>query len=229
MLYDISPLVDRSIAVWPGDTPYAARDLLRIEDGASVHLSTITLSCHTGAHADAPCHYVAGAPGIDAVPLERYLGPCVLVDVRPADHAIRPDDVDPAALDGAPRVLFRTRSSTDRSVFPDPLTCLTPELVDWLADRGVVLIGLDSPSVDRFDSKDLPSHKALWRRGVANLECLELDGVPTGRYELIALPLRLQGRDASPVRAILRHPDPAVPGSGPSRPGDTSETGSTPT
>ena len=69
---------------------------------------------------------------------------------------------------------------------------------------GVVLVGLDSPSVDRFDSKDLPSHKALARHGIANLECLALDGVPAGRYEIVALPLRLKGRDASPVRAILR-------------------------
>jgi len=203
-IYDISPVVDADIAVWPGDTPYSAKDLLRIEDGSSVHLSTLTFSCHTGAHADAPCHYVAGAPGIDAVPLERYLGPCRLIDVRPADHAIRPDDLGGVDLSGAERLILRTRDEADRTVFPDPLTCLTPELVHFAADAGVVLIGLDSPSVDRFDSKDLPSHKALHERGVANLECLELAGVPPGDYELIALPLRLAGRDASPVRAILR-------------------------
>ena len=57
---------------------------------------------------------------------------------------------------------------------------------------------------DRVDSKDLPSHRALFRHGIANLECLELGGVPEGRYELIALPLRLIGFDASPVRAVLR-------------------------
>ncbi len=93
---------------------------------------------------------------------------------------------------------------TDRSVFPDPLTCLTVELIEYLAERGVVLIGLDSPSFDRFDSKDLPCHQALYRHGIANLEGLALEGVPTGRYELIALPLKLKGRDASPVRAVLR-------------------------
>jgi arylformamidase len=190
--------------VWPGDTPYAAKDLLRIEDGASVHLSTITLSCHTGAHADAPCHYAAGAAGIDKAPLAKYLGPCVLVDVRPEDHAIRPGDVGAIDLVGAPRVLFRTRDTADRTVFPDPLTHLTVELIDWLAAKGCVLIGLDSPSVDAFDSKDLPCHKALLKHGIVNLECLELGGVAGGRYELIALPLRLKGRDASPVRAILR-------------------------
>jgi arylformamidase len=204
VIYDISPLVDESIAVWPGDSPFSSEDLLRIEDGASVDLSTIRLSCHTGAHADAPSHYLAGAPSIDEVPLDAYLGPCRLVDVRPEGHAVRPRDLGDLDLRGTPRLLLRTRERTDRTVFPAPLTCLTPELVEWLAARRVVLVGLDSPSVDRFDSKDLPCHKALHRHGIVNLEGLELDGVPAGRYDLVALPLRLKGRDASPVRAVLR-------------------------
>lgn len=204
LLYDISPLVDEKIAVWPGDTPYAARDLLRMEDGAPVHLSTLTLSCHTGAHADAPGHYVKGAEGIDAVPLARYLGPCLLVDVKPRDHAVRPEDLAGVDLKGAERVLLRTGCIKDRTVFPEPVTCLTVELVEHLAAARIVLVGLDSPSFDRFDSKDLPVHKALYKAGIANLENLALAGIPPGRYELIALPLRLKGRDASPVRAVLR-------------------------
>ena len=204
ILHDISPLVDESIAVWPGDSPYEAEDLLRIEDGESVHLSTLTLSCHTGAHADAPCHYVEGAPGIDEMPLEKYVGPCVLVDVRPADGAVGPGDLVEVDLEGAPRLLLRTGCAKDRTVFPEDLTSLKSELAPWLADRGVVLVGVDSPSVDRFDSKELPAHTALFAHGIVNLEGLQLEGVPEGRYELIALPLRLKGRDASPVRAVLR-------------------------
>jgi arylformamidase len=204
ILHDISPLVDESIAVWPGDSPYEAEDLLRIEDGESVHLSTLTLSCHTGAHADAPCHYVAGAPGIDEAPLEKYLGPCVLVEVRPEGGAVGPDDLGGVDFQDTPRLLLRTGCVKNRMVFPDALTSIEPGLAPWLADRGVVLVGLDSPSVDRFDSKDLPAHKALFEHGIVNLESLQLEGVPEGRYELIALPLRLKGRDASPVRAVLR-------------------------
>ena len=204
MIWDISPLIDESIAVWPDDTTYRARDTLRLRDGDSVNLSDIRLSCHTGAHADAPNHYVDDAPGIDEVPIERYLGDCVLVDVSPRDNAIRPEDLDGVELNGATRVLLRTGCYRDRTTFPDPLTCLTPELVQFFALRRIVLIGLDSPSVDRFDSKDLPSHKAMHAHGIAILENLQLEGVPAGRYELIALPLRLKGRDASPVRAILR-------------------------
>lgn len=204
MIYDISPLVDPRVAVWPGDTPFSAKDLLRIEEGHAVHLSAITLSCHTGAHADAPSHFLREAPSIDAVPLVRYLGPCRLLDVRPKDGVIRPEEVEKADFSASPRVLFRTRDRQDRTAFPATFTVLSVELIDWLADRGVVLIGLDSPSVDTFESKDLPCHKALYARGIANLESLDLTGVPEGRYELIALPLRLRGRDASPVRAVLR-------------------------
>ena len=204
MIYDISPLIDESIAVWPGDSEPEARDILRIRDGSSVNLSTVSLSCHTGAHADAPNHYVDDAPGIDEVPLERYIGECVLVDVDPRNNAIRPEDLEGVDLNGTARVLLRTGCYRTRTEFPDPLTCLTPELVQSLALRRVVLIGLDSPSVDRFDSKDLPCHKAMHEHGIAILENLQLEGVPAGRYELIALPLRLKGRDASPVRAILR-------------------------
>lgn len=205
MIHDISPLLDSDIAVWPGDTTYSSQDLLRLEDGSSVHLSSVTFSCHTGAHADAPSHYAKGAPAIEEADLQKYLGPCVLVDVNPEDHAIRPADLGALeTTDSIPRILFRTGAIRDRKTFPDPLTCLTVELIDWLAERGCQLIGLDSPSVDRFDSKDLACHHALYRNGIVNLECLALDGVPEGRYELIALPLRLSGRDASPVRAVLR-------------------------
>jgi arylformamidase len=208
-LYDISPLVDESIAVWPGDTPYSSRDLLRLEQGDSVHLSTLTLSCHTGAHADAPGHFVEGAPGIDAADLEVYLGPCRLVEVRPADRRVRPADLGHLDLADTPRLLLRTGRDGERTRtrFPDAFTSLTEELVEWLGRRGVRLIGLDSPSVDEFDSKDLPCHKGLFRHGIAILEGLCLDGVPEGAYELVALPLRLAGRDASPVRAVLRSED----------------------
>ncbi|MHC4959728.1 MAG: cyclase family protein [Planctomycetota bacterium] len=204
MIYDISPLIDENIAVWPGDSRPEARDILRIREGASVNLSTISFSCHTGAHADAPNHFADDAPGIDEVDLERYIGDCVLVDVQPRGNVVRPEDLEGVDLNGTPRILLRTGCFKDRTAFPDPLVSLAPELVQFLAVRKMVLVGLDSPSVDTFDSKELPAHHALHQHGIAILENLQLDGAPAGRYELIALPLRLKSRDASPVRAILR-------------------------
>ncbi len=202
MIWDISPLIDESIAVLPGDTAYRTRDSLRLRDGDSVNLSDIHLSCHTGAHADAPLHAVDGAAGIDELPLSIFVGPCTLLEVDPPDGAILPRHLEAKEL--SPRVLFRTAARRDRTVFPTDFAHLSVELVDTLAEAGVVLVGLDSPSVDAFDSEELPVHRALHRRGIANLESLQLEGVPCGGYELIALPLRLKGRDGSPVRAVLR-------------------------
>ena len=202
MIWDISPLVEPRTAVWPGDTPFSSIENLSLREGDSVNLSEIRLSCHMGAHADAPSHYLEGEPSIEEMPLEAYLGPCSLIDVRPAGDEVRAEDVGSVKL--LPRVLLRTQEKTESTVFPAEFTALTVDLVEALAEAGVILVGLDSPSVDVFDSADLPVHKALHRCGIANLECLQLDGVPTGNYELVALPLRLQGRDASPVRAVLR-------------------------
>ena len=81
---------------------------------------------------------------------------------------------------------------------------LSPALVEELARQGVVLIGIDTPSVDPATSKELPSHQAIYRHDIAILEGVVLTSVNEGDYELIALPLKIKGADASPVRAILR-------------------------
>src|SRR5262249_43911557 len=158
---------------------------------------------HLGAHADAPSHYGADAPAIDARSLDFYLGPCQVVRV-PAARGTRlgPDDLK--ATISAPRVLLATGTYPDPEAFNTDFAALSPALVEELHALGVKLIGIDTPSVDLFDSKDLPAHRTFLRLDMAILEGLVLRDVPEGVYELIALPLRLVGFDASPVRAILR-------------------------
>jgi arylformamidase len=158
---------------------------------------------HLGAHADAPSHYGADARTIDEMPLARYLGPARVLRVSPRTGRV----LQPGDLTSCPpeeRVLLATGSACDPSRFDPAFTCLSPELIESLHAAGLRLVGVDTPSVDAFDSKDLPVHRACLRLDVAILEGLVLAGVPEGRYELIALPLRLCGFDASPVRAILR-------------------------
>lgn len=203
MLYDITPPITEALKVWPGDTPMTREVLLDMAQGANVTLSTLHATVHLGAHADGPNHYGLGAPGIDARPLDDYLGPCQVVRVRvPAAHRIGLDDL-PVPVDSE-RLLIRTDTFPDRTDFRDDFAALAPELIDALHALGVRLIGIDTPSVDLFDSVDLPSHRAFLRNGMAILEGLDLSAVPDGHYELIALPLRLVGFDASPVRAVLR-------------------------
>lgn len=203
-LYDITPTVTPRLAVWPQDTPPTREVLLDMRRGDNLTLSTLRSTVHLGAHADAPSHYGAEAPSIESRPLETYLGRCIVTRAAVA----RGTRVGLAALRELParleRVLFVTGSYPDPQEFNRDFAGLEPALIEALADRGARLVGLDTPSVDLVDSKDLPAHRACLRRDVAILEGLVLAAVPPGEYELIALPLKLEGFDASPVRAVLR-------------------------
>lgn len=205
--YDISPAVSPRSAVFPGDTPWSREQLLDWPQGDHLALSTMHGTVHVGAHADAPVHYHRDGASIDARDPLRYLGPCQVVRVRiPPGERIRPEHVDLAGIT-APRVLFDTGSFPDPDAWRDDFNSLSPELIDLLAARGVRLVGIDTPSVDPATSKALESHQALFAHDLAVLEGLVLSHVPPGHYTLIAPPLRLSGADASPVRALLLHPN----------------------
>ena len=203
MIYDLSPTVRAELPVWPGDTQFEAHLTWSIAEGGTVNVSAITTTPHLGSHADAPFHTEPRGETIEAIPLERYLGPCRVVKVPP-QPLIEPRHLEGIDLSNPPRLLLKTESVRDRRTFPERFSALSPELAALLGEKKVLLVGLDTPSVDPFDSKTLDAHHALARGGVANLEGLVLDGVPEGIYELIALPLKLAGLDASPVRAVLR-------------------------
>ena len=203
-LIDISPVIDASIAVWPGDTPYVRTINTDMAEGENLTLSDIRSTVHVGAHADAPSHYVATGEDIATRSLHYYVGPCVVLHV----DGVRGRRIMPEDLRGkrvlATRVLLRTGSFPDPRAWNNDFASLSPEVVDYLHGMGVITIGIDTPSVDPFESKALEAHHALARHDMANLEGLALDGVAEGRYELIALPLRLARADGSPVRAVLR-------------------------
>lgn len=203
-LIDISPVIDMSIGVWPGDTPFTRNVNLDMNDGANLTLSDIRTTLHVGAHTDAPSHYLASGEDIATRKLEYFLGACniLTVDVHRAER-IMPHHIVGKSI-ATPRVLFRTGTFPDPRHWNDDFASVSPELVDELHARGVILIGIDTPSVDPFESKALEAHRALARYDMANLEGLVLDGVAEGTYELIALPLPIRGGDASPVRAVLR-------------------------
>jgi arylformamidase len=202
MIYDITPPISSRLRVWPGDTPPAREVVLDMKRGDNITLSTLHATVHLGAHADAPSHYGADAPAIHERDLDTYLGPCQVIRVA----AVRGTRITPAMLPmpAAPRVLLATGTYPDAEDFNTDFAALSPEAVETLHEQGVRLVGVDTPSVDVFDSKDLPAHKACLRCDMAILEGLVLAEVPPGLYELIALPLKLVGFDASPVRAVLR-------------------------
>lgn len=204
-LYDISPLISESIAVWPGDARFQRNLTFDIAKGSSVNVSAISLSTHTGSHVDAPFHFFAAGRTVDQLPLEPFIGPALLVDAAGA-AAVGVEHLGALRAESVERLLVRTRHRSDPDRFDTGFAPLLPAAARRLVESGVRLFGTDAYSVDPFDSKTLETHTILARGGVMILEGLRLDDPPPGRYELFALPLRLAGADASPVRAVLRVP-----------------------
>jgi arylformamidase len=202
-LWDISPPVHADSPVFPGDAAYAQAWAARIGPGCPVNVATLTLSPHTGAHADAPLHYDEAGAAIGAVALEPYLGRCRVIHAIGRGPLVQWAHLEHALAGLPPRVLVRTYARQPAGWDPE-LPAYAAQTVERLADLGVRLIGIDSASIDPAASKDLPSHQVIRRRGLRVLENLLLDDVPEGDYELIALPLKLSTADASPVRAVLR-------------------------
>ena len=203
-LWDISPPVREGSPVFPGDTPYRQQWAATIAPGCPVNVSTLTLSPHVGAHADAPLHYDPHGAAAGALELAPYLGPCRVIHAIARGPLVTWEHIAHATQALPPRVLVRTyeRAPVDR--WDPALAAFAPETLERLADAGVQLVGIDTASIDPADSKTLDSHQVIRRRGLRVLENLVLDAVAEGDYELIALPLKLVTADASPVRAVLR-------------------------
>jgi arylformamidase len=204
-LWDISPPLHEGSPVFPGDARYEQRWAATIAPGCPVNVSTLTLSPHTGAHADAPLHYDARGAAVGALDLGPFLGPCRVIHAIGVSPLVEWQHLE-HAIDAQlpPRVLVRTYLRMPADRFDDALAAYAPHTIERLADLGVMLVGIDTASIDPADSKSLDSHQVIRRRGLRVLENLVLDDVAEGDYELIALPLRLTTADASPVRAILR-------------------------
>jgi len=202
-VFDISPTLHSKIAVWPGDIPFQQKIHLHVENGDHLSLSSIETSVHVGSHTDAPIHFGRSRKSIDDVSLSKYRGLCQVISVQIA----RGKEIQKRDLDGqsivAKRVLFKTGSFPNPNQFNQDFNALSAEVIEWLATQGVCLVGIDTPSIDLFESKKLSSHQETLKTEMAILEGIDLSVVPDGVYELSALPLKIQGSDASPVRAVL--------------------------
>lgn len=200
-MIDISRPILPGVPVWPGDTPFSYELVARIADGDSVNVGRITTTTHLGTHLDAPWHYVGDGGKLESVPLEVLIGPCRVVDAR-GQGPLTVEFLQTIQL--AERTLFYSGQPNHWETFPLEFMHVLPEAAAYMAAQGVRLYGTDAPSVDPLTSKDLPAHKAFAQAGVYIVEGLALEGVAPGEYELICLPLRLEGTDAAPVRAVLR-------------------------
>jgi arylformamidase len=206
-IFDISRPLFNGLAPWSGDTAFHYELKWKMAEGATVNVGAVTMGVHNASHADAPFHFEEGAPTIERMPLETYLGEAVVVDLTSRfDNGQRSEitiaDLGPAA-EAAPRLLLKTGIWKDSKIFPEWIPVIAREVPKWLESRHVKLLGLDLPSVDSIDAKVLVNHHALAAANVAIVESLDLSEVEAGTYHLSALPLRISGGDAAPVRAIL--------------------------
>ena len=195
-------LLNKESAEWPGDTPFQFQISWSKEQSGSVNVGQITTSTHIGTHIDAPFHFDNAGLKVHELPLENYFLDTVVVDVREKSEvsreALRNVQVGPAKA-----VLFKTSSWQNRSEFPEEIPLFNTDVVKWMIENNLVLFGVDLPSVDAITSKELPMHHALGEAGRYILEGIVLDGIQEGLYKLIALPLKIEGADGSPVRAVL--------------------------
>jgi arylformamidase len=202
-IHDITLTLRNELPAWPGDTPFRFDLAWSKLEGATVNVGRVSTTVHIGTHVDAPFHFDNDGATIDTVGFVSYIGPARVIDVRGLS-VIRVEDLTPYDLATTPRLLLRTDGWVDHSTFPESIPVLSEDVPRYLKEQGVILIGLDVPSVDQIDSQDLPIHHALGSFGIAILESIDLTKVEPGVYELIALPLKIAGADGSPVRAILR-------------------------
>lgn len=202
-IIDISPLISRKIAVFPGDQIFEEKFHLEMSRGDHLTLSSIQTTVHLGAHTDAPNHYHAQGESIEKRDLSFYMGAVQVIEVqRPRGKRILPEHIQNHKI-LAPRILFKTLSFPDPNQWNDDFVALSPELIDFLSQKNVVLVGIDTPSVDLSEDKELVTHHKIYEKNMAILEGVVLNQVSEGLYQLIALPLKIEGADATPVRAIL--------------------------
>ena len=206
-IFDISRPLFNGLAPWPGDTAFHFDLNWKMAEGATVNVGAVTMGVHNGSHADAPFHFEEDATPIDRMPLEMYVGEAVVIDLTSRfatgeTPEITIADIGPAA-ESAPRILLKTGVWKDPKIFPERIPVIARDVPKWLQDRKVRLLGLDLPSVDPIDAKVLVNHHALAAANIAIVESLDLDEVEAGLYHFSALPLRITGGDAAPVRAIL--------------------------
>jgi len=204
VIRDISIALREGTPEWPGDTPYACRWASLIANGESVNVSAVIGSPHVGTHADAPLHVRDGWPGSHELPLDAFMGPASVVDISVQTGIIESETLQYDPDIQGERLLLRTGRTIAGGQFPNEWPTLSEACVKTLLSRGLRLLGVDAPSVDPRESKTLPVHQMLFGGNAYILENLDLRRVPTGQYELIALPLKFMALDAAPVRAVLR-------------------------
>ncbi|MCD6416936.1 MAG: cyclase family protein [Planctomycetes bacterium] len=207
MLYDVSVTLRKGMPVYPGDVEYKRRLVMSIEAGNPFNLSVLRMGAHNGTHVDAPWHMTPDGITVDQIAPSVLVGPAVVVEIQDAAR-IPLRELEQIEWDGVERALFKTVNSgklEELDHFVEDFVYLEPEAAAFLAERGVLLVGVDYLSVDPLHGEGHPAHAPLVENGIVIVEGLDLSAVPPGPYELICAPLKLMGSDGAPARVFLRN------------------------
>ena len=202
--HDISLKLSGETVRWVTAAPFELEERRRMSKGDPNNSSALNMSVHSGTHIDAPFHFVADGNTIDQLPVERFIGPALVYAVE-AERYITKEHVAGIRLDGATRVLFKTRNSAllHKQEYDPDFVAFSVEAAQSLVELGVELVGLDYLSVAHADEQ-VPVHRAFLDHGVVLLEGIDLSEVAPGRYELMCLPIPQGDSDGAPCRAVLR-------------------------
>jgi arylformamidase len=204
-IHDVSMPIRDGGVVYPGNPPIRIELQQAISRGDGANVSSVSFGSHTGTHVDAPRHFLDGGVGVDAMALERLIGPALVIAFNPEVRSIGAAELGVHSLAGHQRILLKTRNSglLHESEFDSSYTYLAPDGAEHLLAHGVDVVGIDYLSIEQFHSGHHRTHRALLERGVIIIEGLDLSAVPAGVYQLICLPLRLEGLDGAPARTLL--------------------------
>ena len=209
-IHDVSVSINTSMPVFPGDPGIEFEQWSSLAKGDPANVTMLHFGAHTGTHVDAPAHFIEGASGVKAMPLEALLGPARVIEIDDDVLAISANRIREIDLAGVTRVLFKTRNSAfwndPAAGFRNDFTYIEPDAARALVELGVRLVGIDYLSVEKFGSTSFDTHTILLADGVVIIEGLDLRNVEQGDYELLCLPLKLAdgSGDGAPARAVLR-------------------------
>ncbi len=205
-IYDISVVLGKESIDFPGDEPFVRKWTQRLQDGGVCDLSSLSLSAHSGTHLDSPAHFLPGGKTLDRYPLKEFVRPAQVVEIRDPE-CVGPGELEPLEIPEGDALLFKTENShqgwSRSGVFSERFVYLSGEAAEFCVRRRVGLVGLDALSIERYGDERFPAHRQLMESGVLILEGIHLGDVPPGSYTLVCLPLKLEGCEASPVRAVL--------------------------
>jgi arylformamidase len=204
-ILDISVPVVTGGLVYPGNPEIHIEPHSELRKGASSNLSRLSFGSHTGTHVDAPSHFFDGGNTVDRLPLGALIGPAVVLAFGEDVMSVTADHLERHALRGVERVLLRTRNSEfiKERHFRQDYTYVAPDAAEHLVSLGVKLVGVDYLSIEQFRSGHHRTHRTLLERGIVIVEGLDLSGIHPGAYDFSCLPLRLEGLDGAPARAVL--------------------------